>query len=79
MMPLSRAEWITGDNETVPMPTYYELPPGLSRLKFVGSSPEADFDHVITVRVTVLPKLVASMIPVINLLSRLLQRMGVIR
>jgi len=76
LMPLSRGEWITGDDEAVKMPTYFELATGPYELKFEGSSPDASYDHTVTVRVSVLPKAVASMVPLIELLTRLFQRMG---
>lgn len=79
LVPLSRDEWITGDDESVTFPEFFELKTGPYQLKFVGCSPGTRYNHTVTVRISVLPKLVASMIPVINLLSRLLQRMGVFR
>ena len=79
LVPLSRDEWITGDNETVSFPEFFELKTGPYQLKFLGCSPGTSYAHTVTVRISVLPKRVASMIPVIDLLSRLLQRMGVIR
>lgn len=77
LVPLSKGEWVTGDDETVPTEGYYELETSPAELKFVGCSPGTSYDHVVTVRVTVLPKQIASMLPVVDLLTRLLQRMGV--
>jgi len=79
LVPLSRGEWVTGDDESVTSPEYFELWTTPYQLKFVGCSPGTTYDHAITVRITVLPKAVASMIPVIELLTRLLSRMGVFR
>lgn len=78
LMPLSRGEWVTGDDEAVRMPTYFELPKGPFEVKFEGSSPDASYDHTVTVRVSVLPKSVASMIPLIEILTKVLMRMGLV-
>jgi len=78
LVPLSKGEWVTGDDETVPTEGYYELETTPTQLKFLGCAPTTSYDHTVTVRVTVLPKQVASMLPVADLLTRLLQRMGVI-
>ena len=76
LVPLSRGEWITGDDEPVKAQMYFELPKGPYELKFEGASPGADFDHTVTVRVSILPRAVASMVPLIEMLTRLFQRMG---
>jgi hypothetical protein len=76
LVPLSRGEWITGDDESVKAPMYFELPKGPYELKFEGASPSASFDHTVTVRVSILPRAVASMVPLIEMLTRLFQRMG---
>jgi len=78
LVPLSRGEWITGDDEAVSFPEFFELWTTPYQLKFRGCSPDTTYEHTVTVRVSVLPKTVASMIPVIELLTRLLQRMGVL-
>lgn len=78
LVPLSRDEWITGDDEAVSFPEFFELWTTPYQLKFLGCSPGTSYAHVVTVRVSVLPKSVASMIPFIELLTRVLQRMGVI-
>jgi len=77
-LPLSAGEWVTGDEEAVGSEEFFEIREPPAELVFYGCSPGTTYDHVVTVRITVLPKKVASMIPVIELLSRLLQRMGVI-
>jgi len=79
LVPLSRGEWITGDDEAVSFPEFFELWTTPYQLKFIGCSPGTTYEHTVTVRIAVLPKTVASMIPVIELLTRLLQRMGVLR
>jgi len=77
LVPLSKGEWVTGDDETIPTETFYDLEQTPAQLKFLGCSPGSGYAHKVTVRVTVLPKSVASMIPVIELLTALLSRMGV--
>jgi len=72
LVPLIRDEWVTGDDETVPTDPYYELAAAPHELKFVGCSPGTTYDHTVTVRITVLPPAVASMAPVIQLLTRML-------
>ena len=78
LMPLSHAEWITGDDEAVKMRPHFLLNPGVSKLKFEGSSPNTDYNHTITVRIAVLPRAVASFIPLIELLTKLFSRMGLV-
>lgn len=79
LLPLSRAEWITGDDEAVKMAAYFELAPGASKLKFEGCSPGTTYGHTVSVRITVLPKAVASLVPLVNVLTAFLRRVGVIR
>lgn len=79
LVPLSRGEWITGDHFPKEYPEFFELKTTPYQLKFVGCSPGTSYDHEVTVDIVVLPKWVASMIPVINLLTKLLTRMGVFR
>lgn len=78
VFPFSAGEWVTGDNEEVFFNYYYDLTDHPRKLKLEAISPGSTYPHDITIRVTVLPKSVASMIPVIDLLSRLLARMGLI-
>ncbi|MBW2559546.1 MAG: hypothetical protein JRE40_01700 [Deltaproteobacteria bacterium] len=79
LVPLSRDEWVTGDGETVKTEAYYELVEMPYQLKFVGASPGTNYDHTITVRVTVLPKAVATFMPLVNILTKFFKRIGVIR
>lgn len=79
LVPLSRDEWLTGDDETVHTEGFYELTAKPYQLKFVGSSPGTTYDHTVSVRVLVLPKAVATMVPLINILTTFLKRIGVIR
>lgn len=56
LVPLSSGEWITGDNETVPTETHYELLEVPTFLTFKGCSPSTGYPHMITVRVEVNPE-----------------------
>jgi hypothetical protein len=75
-IPLNRDDWVTGDAETVTTPEYFELSEAPAQLKFVGCAPETFYVHTITVRITILPKPIASLMPVMDLLSRMMQRLG---
>ena len=60
LVPLSGGEWVTGNDETVPTESYYELDETPAELKFLGCSPLATHPHTVTVRVAVQPAEVAS-------------------
>ena len=79
LIPLSGGEWVTGDGETVPFPEYFELKETPADLNFIGCSPGTGHNHTITVRITVLPKAVATFIPLIDVMTKFLKRIGVIR
>jgi hypothetical protein len=76
LIPLNRDDWVTGDAETVTTPEYYELTETPTQLKFIAMSPTTFYDHTVTVRITILPKPIASLMPVMDLLARLMQRLG---
>lgn len=76
LIPLNRDSWLTGDAETVTTPEYYELTESPTQLKFLGCAPGTSYDHTVTVRITILPKPIASLMPVMDLLARLMQRLG---
>jgi hypothetical protein len=78
LIPLNLGNWVTGDAETVTTPEYYELSETPTQLKFIGCSPGTTFKHTITVRITILPKPIASLLPVMDLLTRMMQRLGFI-
>ena len=60
LVPLSSDEWVTGDGEAVVTEGYYEMLEIPSQLKFIGCSPSTSYNHVITVRVFVMPLEVAA-------------------
>lgn len=78
IFPLNKDGYVTGDGEPVGFNYYLDVSDRPRELIFQGSSPNCSHNHTIMVRITVLPKFVASMLGVIQLLTALLQRMGVI-
>jgi len=60
LVPLSRGEWVTGDDETVVTETYYPLEETPAELKFVGCSPGSRYGHTVTVRVGIEPAEIAT-------------------
>jgi len=75
MLPFNRDNWLTGDDETVEDEPFYELNDAPLFLTFKGAAPSCTYDHTVTVRVRVLPKLVAMPF---TILERILERMGLI-
>jgi hypothetical protein len=73
LVPLTSGEWITGDDETIPTETYYELLEVPIFLEFQGCSPDTDYEHKVTVRVEINPQLKASDIQIIDKLEKLVQ------
>jgi len=74
LVPLTRGQWVTGDDETVPTESYYELEGTPTELKLVACSPGTTYDHTITVRVRVLPRSVASTLPLMELMAKVFGR-----
>jgi len=60
LIPLSGSEWVTGDGEAVTTEGYYEMDETPAQLKFVACSPNATYNHTITVRVSIDPPEVAA-------------------
>ena len=79
LLPVSRDEWITGNRYPVEYPMYYEVKGNPVFLRFKACSPETSYDHVITVRISVLPREVASWIPLLELFAAIARRMGVLK
>jgi len=75
-IPLTRDEWIRGDDEAVSTETYIDLNAYPYQLKFVGCSPDTDYDHTVTVRIQVLPTFAAGFAQITNLVQRLLDKLG---
>jgi hypothetical protein len=76
LVPLSSGEWITGDDETVPTETYYELLEVPTFLTFKGCSPDTDYNHKITIRINVEPVSSASQQELLYRLDKILGVLG---
>lgn len=74
LFPLNPGEWITGDDESVPAETYYELEEVPVQLKFVGVNEDDTYPHTVTVRITILPKAVATLMPIMSFIEKLARR-----
>ena len=55
LVPLTKGEYVTGDDETVDAEMLYELRSRPYALKLRASSPGTSYNHTITVRVTLMP------------------------
>jgi hypothetical protein len=75
LVPLSRGEWVTGNGETIPTETYYELTETPAELKFVGCSPAASYPHTVTVRVTIVPEEVGDPMQILRDFVSILKRL----
>jgi len=78
LIPLNKDTWLTGDDETVSSPEYFELSTEPYALKFVGKSPGTSYAHTISVRITVLPREVASLLSLLDIFTKIAKRMGLI-
>ncbi|MBW2674781.1 MAG: hypothetical protein JRD89_15445 [Deltaproteobacteria bacterium] len=78
LVPLSRGEWVTGDGETVPTQLRYELLEEPYALKFVGCSPGTQYEHTVTVRVSVTRPRPDPVQQLVELLHTLLRRLRLI-
>lgn len=74
LWPLSPGEWITGDDEQIDVPEYYEFLKGPYKLDLKACSPDTSYPHVVTIRVVVLPRAVASFYPLAQVLQKFLAR-----
>jgi hypothetical protein len=78
VFPLATDGYITGDDEEAFQTYYFPFEDLKHELYFEGWSPGTTYSHTVTVRITVLPRYVASFLPMMELLTKLLQRMGVV-
>jgi hypothetical protein len=78
LVPLSRDEWVTGDDEIVPSEVHFNLSAETNMLKFVGCSPGTSYDHTVSVRINQLSEEEASTAPLTRMLLKMLQRMGLV-
>jgi hypothetical protein len=75
-IPLTSDEWVTGDDETVPTETYIDLTGEPYQLRFIGCSPDTDYDHTVTVRINVLSPFEAGIAKLTHYVERLLDKLG---
>ncbi len=59
ILPVPRGEWASGDDEEVIAAYDIEFRREKEALKVEAISPDSDFDHTITVRITMLPAYIA--------------------
>jgi len=74
VLPRNPDEWVTGDNEAIEFPMYFEIDDEPRELEFTGISPDTVFEHTVTVRISLLPKAVASMVPFMKVLTKVFER-----
>lgn len=79
ILPLSMGEWVAGDDETVEFILHYEIKKEPATLTLVAISPTTVYNHKIRVRITVLPKTIASWKPLYDLISKIARRIFGIR
>lgn len=78
LMPFNQDDAVRADDETVEGSYFWEVTDPEPELILRGWSPGTLHDHTITVRVTVLPKAVATFGPIVDLLTKFLRRIGVV-
>ena len=72
LIPLSKGEWATGNDAEVGGERFYKMGSAPYELKLVACSPSCIYDHTITIRIEVNPEAVASYIPMIEQLKKLI-------
>jgi len=60
LVPLSRNEWLVGEDGTVPTEPYYELEEVPAQLKLVAYNDDDTYDHTLRIWVSVVPREVAA-------------------
>lgn len=78
LMPFNPDEAVRADTYPVVGDYYWSVTESSPELILRGWSPDTIYDHTVSIRITVLPKAVASMLPLVNVLTKFLQRIGVI-
>jgi len=76
ILPVPRGEWVTGDDETCESDYHIEFTRERQEMEFEGISPDTDYDHTISVRITMLPSWVAApymvLVDLVKIFKRLL-------
>jgi hypothetical protein len=75
LIPAGKDTWITGDDEAVISNEYFELLTEPYQLKFIGYSEGTDYNHHITVRVTIQPYWLAAASKTLGKLVDLIMRL----
>lgn len=75
LMPFNSKGGVATDGIPVTGSYHHEINDPQPKLTVRGWSPNTGFDHVVTIRVTILPKIVASMIPLMNTILGFLEKM----
>ena len=76
--PRNPDEWVTGNRSPVTWRTYLVLDDYPTSLQFKGCSPGTTYPHTITVRIELLPAKVASMMPLVELMTQIARRLRLI-
>lgn len=77
LVPLSNGEWVTGNGETVPTETSYELLEVPFELEFQACSPSTSYPHKITIRIEVSPTATLSDLQIIESLNKIVEAVTV--
>lgn len=76
LIPLSSDEWVTGDGATIETEAYYEFEDSPSQLKFIGCAPTTAYDHVVTVRIQILPSEIVTPQPILEAINKIAEAIG---
>ena len=60
IFPVPRGEWVSGDDEEVVSAEHLEFSREKEALKINAISPDTDYNHTVTVRITMLPAYIAT-------------------
>jgi len=74
ILPVPRGEWVSGDDETVDSDYHIEFTRERQELEFEGISPDTDYNHTISVRITMLPAWVAAPYQILSDLVKIFKR-----
>lgn len=75
IFPIPRGEWVTGDDEEAESIYYIEFGRELFELKIEAISPDTDYNHTISIRITVLPAYIAAPFMIIADFVRIFKRL----
>jgi len=75
ILPVPRGEWVTGDDEEAQAVYHIEFRKEVELLKFQGISPGTDYNHTISVRITILPAWIATPYMIFADLVKIFKRM----